>query len=219
MNAGSSSSAARMVEFPPDSGSMMPMQAVPTSAAVWPDGAYYVSQLTGFPFPRGGATIWRVEPGGEPEAYAEGFTNILDLAFADDGSLYVLEMFTRSMLSGDPTGAITRIDADGSRTIVAREGLITPTGMTIGPDHALYVSNFGTSPTDGAVVRIPTRLSEAEDFAAFLNGANEVPPVDTDSSGAGRFHLAADGTLTWELAVRDIADITLGKNPNKFERN
>lgn len=200
---------ARMVEFPPHSGSMMPMQAVPTSVVVGPDGAYYISQLTGFPFPVGGANIWRVEPGGDPEVYAEGFTNILDLAFDTDGSLYVLEMFTRSMLSGDPTGAVTRIDTDGSRTIVAREGLITPTGMTIGPDHALYVSNFGTSATGGAVVRIPTRLSEAEDFAAFLKGANEVPPVDTDSSGVGRFELSDDGTLTWELAVRDITDITL----------
>ena len=198
----------RMVEFPPDSGSMMPMQAVPTSVVVGPDGAYYVSQLTGFPFPVGGANIWRVEPGEDPEVYAGGFTNILDLDFAADGSLYVLEMFTRSMPSGDPTGAITRIDADGGRAIVAREGLITPTGLTIGPDHALYVSNFGTSPTDGAVVRIPTRLSEATQFAAFLMGDNEVPPVATDSSGVGRFSLAADGTLSWEIAVRDIADIT-----------
>ena len=199
----------RMVEFPPGSGSMMPMQAVPTAVVVGPDGAYYVSQLTGFPFPVGGANIWRVEPGGgDPEIYAGGFTNILDLDFAADGSLYVLEMFTRSLLSNDPTGAITRIDPDGGRAVVAREGLITPTGLTIGPDHALYVSNYGTSPTNGEVVRIPTRLSEATQFAAFLLGDNEVPPVSTDSSGVGRFSLADDGTLSWEIAVRDIADIT-----------
>ncbi|MBP6785952.1 MAG: ScyD/ScyE family protein [Candidatus Promineofilum sp.] len=198
---------ATMVEFPPGSGSMMPMEAVPTSVIVGPDGAYYVSQLTGFPFPPGGASVWRVEPGGEPEVYAGGFTNILDTAFAADGSLYVLEMFTHGMLSDDPTGAITRIGANGSRTVVAREGLIVPTGLTIGPDHALYVSNFGAGPA-GQVVRIPTVLSEAADFAAFLNGGNEVSPVDTDASGVARFHLADDGTLSWEIAVRDIADIT-----------
>ena len=196
-----------MVEFPPHSGSMLPMDAVPTSVSVGPDGAYYVSQLTGFPFPPGGASVWRVEPGSDPEVYAGGFTNILDTAFGADGSLYVLEMFTHGMLSNDPTGAITRIGADGSRTIVAREGLIVPTGLTIGPDQALYVSNFGASPA-GQVVRIPTVLSEAADFAAFLNGGNEVPPVDTDANGVARFHLADDGTLSWEIAVRDIADIT-----------
>ena len=42
---------------------MMPMQAVPTSVVRGPDGAYYVSQLTGFPFPAGGSSIWRVVPG------------------------------------------------------------------------------------------------------------------------------------------------------------
>ena len=198
----------RMIEFPPGTGNMIPLQAVPTAVVVGPDGAYYVGQLTGGPFPAGAANVWRVEPGSDPEVYAEGFTNILDLDFAADGSLYVLEMATNGLASGDPTGAVTRIGMDGSRSVVAREGLITPTGMTIGPDHALYVSNFGTSPTDGQVVRIPTALSEAADFAAFLNGGNEVPAVDSAANGVARLHLADDGTLSWEIAVRDIADIT-----------
>ena len=184
------------------------VQAVPTSVVVGPDGAQYVGQLTGGPFIPGAANVWRVAPGGDPEVYAEGFTNILDLDFAADGSLYVLEMFTRGINSGDPTGAVTRIDPDGSRTVVAREGLITPTGLTVGPDHALYVSNFGTSATAGQVVRIPTRLSEAANFAAILSGDEEVPPVVTEASGVGRFALAEDGTLSWEVAVRDIAGIT-----------
>ena len=197
-----------LVEFPPGTGSMMPMDPVPTSVAIGPDGAYYVTQLTGFPFPVGGASVWRVEPGGDPEKYAEGFTNILDLAFAADDSLYVLEMFTNSLLSNDPTGAIIRIDADGGRTLVAREGLVTPTAMTIGPDHALYVSNFSLVPEGGQIVRIPTKLSEAEHFAAFMSGAEENPPVDTDATGIALFHLADDGTLSWDISVSDIEDIT-----------
>ena len=60
---------------------MMPMQAVPTSVVVGPDGAVYVSQLTGFPFPEGGSTIWRVRPGPAPTVYASGLTNVTDLAF------------------------------------------------------------------------------------------------------------------------------------------
>ena len=37
-------------------GTQIPMQAVPTAVAEGPDGALYVSQLTGFPFPVGGST-------------------------------------------------------------------------------------------------------------------------------------------------------------------
>lgn len=42
---------------------MMPAEAVPTSVAVGPDGAYYVGELTGFPGPTGMSRIWRIEPG------------------------------------------------------------------------------------------------------------------------------------------------------------
>ena len=44
----------------PFGGGEFSMDAVPTAAAKGPDGAIYVSQLTGFPFPKGGASIWRV---------------------------------------------------------------------------------------------------------------------------------------------------------------
>ena len=53
-----------------------------------PDGAYYISQLTGFPFEKGDANIWRVVPGQAATVYASGLTNLTDLAFAPDGSLY-----------------------------------------------------------------------------------------------------------------------------------
>lgn len=197
-----------MVEFPPGTGNMMPMQAVPTSVRVGPDGAYYVGQLTGFPFPKGGASIWRVEPGSAPEVYATGFSAILDFDFAINGSLYVLEMFTNGALGDDPTGAVVRVDTDGTRTVVAREGLILPTGLAIGPDHALYVSNFGLSPDGGQVVRIPTVLSEAKEFVAFLSGGQEVPPVETDAWGMAHFTLDGN-TLSYHVEVYDIDNITM----------
>ena len=42
---------------------MIPMDPVPTSVAIGPDGAYYVGTLTGFPFPKGGASVLKVVPG------------------------------------------------------------------------------------------------------------------------------------------------------------
>src|SRR5204863_257016 len=50
---------AKMVLAPPflglPPGTKIPMQAVPTSVVCGPDGALYVGQLTGFPFPVGAA--------------------------------------------------------------------------------------------------------------------------------------------------------------------
>ena len=89
---------------PNASPAMMPMQAVPTSVVVGPDGALYVSQLTGFPFPVGGSTIWRIEAGGEPTPYATGLTHVMDLAFAPDGTLWAVELAKNGLLSGDVTG-------------------------------------------------------------------------------------------------------------------
>jgi len=144
----------RLVPFGPP-GNQIPMQAVPTTVTRGPDGALYVGQLTGFPFPVGGANVYRVAAaGGSPTVAAGGFTNIIDLAFGPDGSMYVLEMFTNGILSGNPTGALTRIAPDGTRTQVASLGLVLPGGVAIGPDGYPYVTRFSTSPGAGDVVRI-----------------------------------------------------------------
>jgi hypothetical protein len=145
----------RMVEFPPGSGDMVPMQAVPTSIAVGPDGDYYVGQLTGFPFPVGGANIYRVPPeGGEPVVHASGFTNITHITFDGDGNLFVVEMFTNGLLSGDPPGAVILGAPKGARLVLASEGLVNPAGVAYSPDGNLYVTNYGTSAELGQVVRI-----------------------------------------------------------------
>ena len=82
-------------DLPPE----IDMQAVPTSVVKGPDGAYYVGQLTGFPFPPGGANVFRVVPGKAPKVYAGGFTNIIDIAFDKRGRLYVLEIATNGLLN------------------------------------------------------------------------------------------------------------------------
>lgn len=135
-------------------GTPLPTQSVPTSIVRGPDGAYYVGQLTGFPFPVGGANVWRIEPGSAPEVYASGFTQITDLAFGRDGSLYVLEIATGS-LAGPPTpGALIRVAPDGTRIELAAGTLTAPTGLALG-HRAAYVSNHGAEAGTGEVVRIP----------------------------------------------------------------
>lgn len=93
-------------------------------------------------------------PGQAPTVYAEGFTNIIDIAFDRRGRLLVLEIFKNGLTSGDPTGALVRVEKDGSRTEVASEGLVTPTGVAVGRDGSYYVSNKGTLVDEGEVLRI-----------------------------------------------------------------
>jgi hypothetical protein len=148
----------RMVPGP--AGKLMPMETVPDAIAVGPDGAYYVGELTGFPFPLGGARIYRVVPGQRPTVYAIGFTNIIALAFGPDRSLYVLEIFQHGLRYVDPkqpatlAGELVRLAPDGTRTVLAQRGLVAPAGLAISPGGTIYVSNFGAMPHAGQVVRV-----------------------------------------------------------------
>jgi DNA-binding beta-propeller fold protein YncE len=153
----------RLVEAPPflelPPGTLIPMDAVPTSVTLGPDGNYYVGQLTGFPFPVGGANVYRVPAqGGTPEVFASGFTAIIDVAFGSDGSLYVLEIAKNGLLDafifGDWTGALIRVAPDGTRTEIAAGELFAPGGVAVGKDGAFYVTNNSIFSGSGQVLRI-----------------------------------------------------------------
>ncbi len=139
----------------PPFGPTIDMQAVPTNVVQGPDGALYVSQLTGLPFPPGGANVYRVVPGAAPTVYASGFTNIIDLEFDAAGNLYVLEIDTNGLLDPAVGGRLARVNA-GTQTVdtIASTGLVMPGGLAIGPDGALYVTNFSVVPGMGQVIRI-----------------------------------------------------------------
>jgi sugar lactone lactonase YvrE len=131
-------------------------QAVPTSVAQGPDGAFYVGQLTGQPFPVGAACVFRVPAGGgTPVCTYGGFTNIIDVTFGPDGSLYVLEIDANGLPTPPSEGRLTRIAPNGARTVIQTDpALVMPGGVAIGPGGAIYVTNGSVSPGGGQVVRI-----------------------------------------------------------------
>jgi hypothetical protein len=145
--------------FAPPGSPLIPMQAVPTSVVKGRDGAYYMTQLTGFPFPAGAASIWRVNPRtGEKTVFATGFTNLMDLAVARDGTIYALEIDHDSLLGPSNEGALFAIDRRGNkRQITLPAGTIPfPGGLALG-DDGIYVSINGGSPGGGGVVRLKVR--------------------------------------------------------------
>lgn len=161
----------------PSSGENVQVQSVPTTITADSDGVLYVGELTGNPYQVGVARIYRINSDNEPEVYAEGFTNIIDLAFDSDGNLYVLEVAENSLESADPTGplptgSLIQVARDGSRTTIASGDELTfPTGITLDPDNdSIYVTRNGFRPGEGQVVRIDrtTRVPESTSTLGLL---------------------------------------------------
>ena len=83
-----------------------------------------------------------------------GFTTIVSLKLGPDGLLYVLELSDADGFPGLGNGKVIRLKTDGMLQEVVT-GLSVPTGMTFGPDTALYVSNYGAAPAGlGQILRI-----------------------------------------------------------------
>ncbi len=130
---------------------------VPTALAYDPEaGAIYVGNLGRLPAAPGSSKIIRVDRDRAVTEWATGLTMTLALAFDPEGNLYALENTVWSEPTGPRpnAGRIVRIGRDRTLEPVAT-GLMHPTGMTFGPDGALYVSIFGLGPAGaGSIVRI-----------------------------------------------------------------
>jgi hypothetical protein len=119
-------------------------------------GTLYTGYLTSFPVVVGASHIDQIGPNGKRTMVAAGLTAVVGVAFHGN-QLYALELTTAPGFPGPGwvgKGAVVRVQADGTLQTVAT-GLTLPTGMTFGPDGALYVSNLGTAgPGAGQIVRI-----------------------------------------------------------------
>ena len=148
-----------LATFPRRPGGTNPaMESVPTTVAVGADGALYVGELTGAPFPVGAARVYRVpRSGGTPVIVATGFTNIIDIAFGPGGVGYVLEHDADGIIppiGPGVAGRLIRVNANGTQTVISTPGLVKPGGIAVGPDGALYATNRGIFAATGEVVRI-----------------------------------------------------------------
>jgi hypothetical protein len=138
------------VPFPPG---QIPVDAVPTGVVVGPDGAYYVSELTGYPFVPGFSRIHRVVPGSAPTVYATGLTNVTDLAW-HDGHLYAVQIADAGLDPGrPPIGSLVRVNPGASATTVVG-GLFAPYGIAVKGDDA-YVTTCAVCPGEGTVIKVP----------------------------------------------------------------
>ena len=149
---------------------MMPAQPVSTSVAVGPDGAYYVSELKGFPAPTGRSRIWRIEPGARhancatsPDCsiVATGFTSIVDLTFGPDGTLYVVELDEASWAAvefgaGSLGGTVNACNPTTWTCSQVATGLSMPVGAAVDRRTGeVYVTINTLIPGAAQVIKLP----------------------------------------------------------------
>jgi hypothetical protein len=124
---------------------------VPT-VEVFEHGNFFVGNLRTFPLVEGSSSIYQVTPSGDVAVFSTGFTGVLGLAFDKKDRMYVLE----TSAGGGPTpgtGRVVRVNNDNSRDLIV-DKLMFPTGMTFGPEGALYISNTGFGPPTGEILKV-----------------------------------------------------------------
>lgn len=198
-----------MAEAPPfvpvPPGTEIPYQPVPTAIDLDLEGTPLVSELTGFPFPVGGASIYDVA-GEEPAPVADGFTNILDIDVAPDGSVYVLEFTDNGLLDEENFApALIQIRPDGTRKYLVHGG--PPMGgVEVGPDGMVYVTVWGQEPGEGMVWQLdPSVPSDAATADACVPG--DVPGTEFPDI-KGNTHREAIECMAFWGAIEGFLDGT-----------
>ena len=126
-------------------------------------GVFYVSNLGRFdPDSINTQSVYRITPSGRIKVVATGLSKVLGIAIDSRARMYILET---SYSTTDPgpepaTARLIRIQPNGDQQVLidGSSGILSvPSGMTFGPDGALYISNvgFGAPPIGlGQIVRV-----------------------------------------------------------------
>lgn len=130
----------------------VPAQAVPTGMTIGPDGALYITQLSGFPFAPGSADVFRYDFINPVTKFAGGFSNLIDIATGPDDSIYLLQY--SDDFWGPPSGSILKLGLDGSIQTLF-DDLVNPTGLAVDADGTIYVANAGDG-VNGELLEITT---------------------------------------------------------------
>jgi sugar lactone lactonase YvrE len=165
--------------------------ANPTSMAVGPDGALYISS-------RFEGQVYRML-NDEVELYASDLGVATGLAFGPDGELYV----------GDRSGSILRVTPDRQvETLASLPASVAAFHLAMGPDGALYVSS-PTLATHDPIYRItPDRLVDVvcdgfgrpQGLAFDSTGALYVAEALAGAAGLYRLDVSGEGAVP-ELVV------------------
>lgn len=192
---------------------------VTTGLAADKQGNLYVAQFSPAPYHEGSSRIDKVAPDSTlTEGYVPNLTNIVDIEFGPDGTLYALQFaggFNHNKLEYKPySGRLLRVREDRSVEPVLTN-LMFPTFMHFAKDGSLYISNFGNQANDGQGQILKVALgdlpAEGPTVAAPTGDPYEEPIADGGGTPRGE-----GGAVVIEII--ENADSTLwGYNPSSAE--
>jgi hypothetical protein len=133
-------------------------QPVPTAIEIGPDGSLYVSFLSGFPFPPGGARVEQWSPEGELLQTYEGLTLVTDVLVTEDGTVYAVELASGFGDAGyiPDSGRVISV----TDMAVLADGLNFPYGLAQDAEGTLWVTvNSAFSEPDSGMV-VPVTMGE-----------------------------------------------------------
>lgn len=123
---------------------------VPTSVARVTNG-FLLGNLDVFPIVPGSASSFSITTLGGVRKVTPGLTTVVAVVVQGNAT-YFLELNDAAGFPGPGNGKVVRMRGSVVDTIAT--GLSVPTGMTMGPDNNLYVSNFGAVPAPAGIGQI-----------------------------------------------------------------
>ncbi len=126
------------------------VDAVPTKIIANPDGGFYVTTLTGFPFNTGQAAVYNLDKNGVITPYAKGFTMLTDIALdRRTGDLYALQFgafgFAPTPGFAFGLGKVHRIQRGGAFSEVVASNFGPGSGLALDDKGNIYVTSLFTN--------------------------------------------------------------------------
>jgi len=189
------------------------IQPVPTRIIADPDGGFYVSSLTGFPFVPGASNIWHVDDVNGAVVFDTAYSLVTDMALHPSGDGLLTLRFAEFNLGAMPPFAfnsamILHTREDGTRDTIA-SGFGPSAGMAMAEDDIYYVTEVFT----GRLLKIDTKTTAVDPQGpSDRNGLMIYPnPARDQVSVSYHLPLADDMTLAmFDLTGRRLASVDLG---------
>lgn len=194
--------------FPPAATDFFVVDAVPTRIIHNPEGGFFVSELTGFPFANGLSKIFSVDTNGQVGVVDSGLTLITDLAIAADGDGLIALQFANFTLDSMPpfvigSGQIIQIHEDRTKDTLA-SGFGPSPGLAVAGTNEFYVTNlfFGT------VLKLSETSTSSHDVQNDRTNGLQISPNPNSGQFTIQWYQPVSGEVTLKVAGMDGKIIT-----------